>query len=112
MIEKALPYAVMVAIVAFFFFLPNLRRAAEKRWPGVFETHNPIRDELPTSWMVTFVLGVIAIFIAGILIGAEAGVLTFFALIAFALIQIHVVPYVRHQWRRVRGRTQAPPTEC
>ncbi len=112
MSEKILPYLTLIAFIAFLYFLPDMWQAAKKRCPGLFETDNPIPDELPMSWMALCILWLIAIGWATVKWDSGGFVLMLVGGALLGVTLIHVPPYVRHQWRRMRGRAQPPPAEC
>lgn len=99
--------AAFIAVVAVLVFVPEIWGKARERWPGVFETDNPEPEQMPAGYMIGFILAVIGIVLAGVWYGPLAVVIAFYVAFFIGVILIHVPAYIRHQYRRLRGRT--PP---
>jgi hypothetical protein len=99
--SSILTVAVLVAIIVALTFLPDLMGKLRRRWPGLFEIDNPIPDKMPESWFLCFLACFIGVIIVGVEFGAPAAFGAFLLACVGLLIVIHVVPYVRHQYRRL-----------
>ncbi|MEK7601613.1 MAG: hypothetical protein AAB480_03735 [Patescibacteria group bacterium] len=96
-------FVVFVAVIALT-FVPDLWATAKARWPGIFETNNPIPDYMPESWVLGCVVGFICIGLATAWWGPAGFMLSLYAGFFTGVIVMHVPPYVRHQYRRMRAR--------
>jgi len=103
--------AVMLAVVIALSFTPQVWAKAQNQWPGIFETDNPIPDEMPFSYMIGFIVALAIIILIGVKYDAFAAILALYAAAFMGVVLIHVPPYIRHQYRRMRGRTHTP-LEC
>ena len=110
-LSNVLTFVAVFTVIVALSFVPDVWAKARVKWPGVFETDNPEPEELPTSFVVGFIVAIFGIGYVGVEYGAAAAVLTIYLGCFFAVIVMHVPPYIRHQYRRVRGRTHAP-LEC
>ena len=104
-LPKVLTFVVLVAVVIALTFAPNLWAKARERWPGVFETDNPIPDAMPESYMIYFIVAVVAIIVIGVVYGGVAAFFAMMLALVVGLVLMHGVPYIRHQYRRIIGRT-------
>jgi|SRR3989344_3360295 len=93
-------YAIVVALTS----VPDLWAKAKARWPGVFETNNPVPDSMPDSWTFACLAGFVCIGLATVWWGPAGFVLSLYAGFFTGVIVMHVPPYVRHQYRRMRAR--------
>ena len=104
-LSKVLTFVVLVAIAVALSFVPEFWAQARKRWPGIFETDNPIPDAMPDSDMIYFIVAVVAIIVIGVVYGGVAAFFAMMLALVVGLVLMHGVPYIRHQYRRIIGRT-------
>jgi hypothetical protein len=102
-LSNILTFAVVVAVCFALTFVSDLVAKVRERWPGIFETDNPIPEEMPESWMAFFLVAVLLICVVGVKYGVGSAVLALYGALALAVFLIHGVPYIRHQYRRVRS---------
>jgi uncharacterized membrane protein SpoIIM required for sporulation len=103
--------AVVALAINYVFFPGVLVGEMRKRWPGIFETHNPEPEELPMSWMIGCIIGIACVIAAGFNWGVLAAVAAIYLGFFIGVVVMHVPPYIRHQYRRLCGRAQKP-LEC
>ncbi len=108
---KLLGWSAFLVVVFSLRFVPELWEKARGRWPGAFETDNPVPDEMPTSYMIGALFGFAAVIYAGLEYNAGVAIIALYLLFFIAVVLMHVPPYIRHQYRRIRGRIP-PPAVC
>ncbi len=113
MLEKILGYLLVCAIFTLLFSRGTIWRAAKKRWSGRIDSPPEPSESLMkhVSWAVITTLWMFGAGWATEEWGVVGFLLTLISGFILGVLMIYVWPYIRHQYRRIRGRPQPPPAE-
>ena len=96
--------AIFIAVVVAIVVWPEVIDKPRARWPGIFETDMPNTDEMPPIYMLYTIGALLGIIGVGMRYGGGWAIATFILLFLVGVVLMHGVPYVRHQWRRLRPK--------